>query len=46
MVYTMEIIRIFIAAFRLNKRIVCEESANRSLVDFHDYPEIKDDRFF
>jgi hypothetical protein len=35
----MKLLRILIAIFRLNKRIVCEESADRSLVDFHDYPD-------
>lgn len=31
--------RKFIAFFRLNKRIVCEESKGLGLVDYHDYPD-------
>jgi len=32
-------IRWFLARFRLNMRIVCEESASKGLIDFHDYPD-------
>ena len=31
--------RRFLARFRLDLRVVCEESAGRGLVDFHDYPD-------
>lgn len=35
--------RLFIAFFRLNKRIVCEESVGRGLHnDFHDYMDTED----
>jgi hypothetical protein len=44
--------RVAVAALRLNKRIVCEESANlgrveaegsgRKATDFHDYPDSKE----
>lgn len=32
-----KIIRRIIARFRLNKKIVCEESASMGAVDFHDF---------
>lgn len=32
-------IRRFIARFRLNKRIVCEESAGLDVIDYHDYTD-------
>lgn len=35
----MKLLRILIAIFRLNKRIVCKESEDRLLIDFHDYPD-------
>jgi hypothetical protein len=36
----MKLIRKIIAILRLNKRIVCEESAKiDSMWDFHDYPD-------
>lgn len=35
----MKAIRRLIALLRLNKRIVCEESANLGPYDFHDYPD-------
>lgn len=32
-------IRWFIARFRLNLRIVCEESDGKGVFDYHDYPD-------
>jgi len=32
-------IRWFLARFRLNLRIVCEESAGKGVIDFHDYSD-------
>lgn len=31
--------RLFVARFRLNKRIVCEESASKGVIDYHDYTD-------
>lgn len=31
--------RWFLARFRLNLRVVCEESAGMGLADYHDYPD-------
>lgn len=36
------LVRRFIARFRINKRIVCEESATLGVIDFHDYPDTKE----
>jgi len=35
-------IRWFMARFRLSLRIVCEESADKGMIDFHDYPDSED----
>lgn len=35
----MKLIRKFIALFRLNSRLVCEESKDKGLIDYHDYPD-------
>ena len=37
----MKFIRLIIARFRLNKKIVCEESAKLGVIDFHDYTDTK-----
>jgi hypothetical protein len=36
------LVRLFVARFRLNKRIVCEESAALGVIDFHDYTDTKE----
>ena len=34
--------RFLVACFRLNGKIVCQESSGRGLVDYHDYPDTKE----
>jgi hypothetical protein len=36
---TPKVIRWLLATFRLNLRFVCEESASKGLIDFHDYTD-------
>jgi hypothetical protein len=35
-------IRWFLARFRFNLKIVCEESADKGMIDFHDYQDCED----
>ena len=37
-----KLLRKLIAYFRLNKKIVCEESAAMGVIDFHDYTDTKE----
>ena len=36
------LVRRLIARFRLNKKVVCEESAALGVIDFHDYADTKE----
>jgi len=36
------LVRLIIARFRLNKRIVCEESADLGVIDYHDYEDVQE----